>query len=343
MSSFSALYAAYKKCRLGKRYKYEKMAFEENLSSNIYELHHRLAIGTYRISGYTVFKVYEPKEREIKCLYFKDRVVQRSLCDNAIKPYFQNRLVYDNCACQKGKGTHFGLYRVCDFLRSHYNKYGANGWILKGDINKYFYSIDCEKLKAMLFPKIHDDRLKVLLEHIIDSGSENSVGIPLGNQTSQWFALLYLDPLDRLVKEKLRIKYYSRYMDDFVLIHESKEYLKACLAEIKELVESLGLTLNPKTQIFPVRNGVDYLGFHIYLTETGKIVRKLRQNSKKAMKRRLAAMKIQYTKGEIEYAEVKRRLNSWIGHAKHGHTYHLRTHILKDAVFHREAAIKEDL
>ena len=90
-----------------------------------------------------------------------------------------------------------------------------------------------------------------------------------------------------------------------------------CLAEIKELVESLGLALNPKTQIFPIKNGVDYLGFHIYLTETGKVVRKLRRTSKKA-------------------------INSWIGHAKHGHTYHLRKHILKDAVFQRQTAIKED-
>jgi DNA-binding transcriptional MerR regulator len=144
------------------------------------------------------------------------------------------------------------------------------------------------------------------------------------------------------VKEKQRIKYYSRYMDDFVLIHESKEYLKMCLAEIKELVESLGLELNPKTQIFPIKNGVDYLGFHIYLTETGKVVRKLRRTSKKAMMRRLAAMQEQYAKGEVDYKKVKQRINSWIGHAKHGHTYHLRKHILKDAVFQRQTVKEED-
>ena len=318
------------------------MAFEENLSTNIYDIHHRLATGTYRISGYTVFSVYEPKMREIKCLSYEDRVVQRSLCDNVLKPCLRNRLVYDNCACQEGKGTHFGLYRVCGFMREHYNRHGAEGWILKGDIKKYFGSIDCEKLKATLFPKIRDERFKELLNHIIDSGSESGTGIPLGNQTSQWFALLYLDPLDRLVKEKQRIKYYSRYMDDFVLIHESKEYLKKCLAEIKELVESLGLALNPKTQIFPIKNGVDYLGFHIYLTETGKVVRKLRRTSKKAMMRRLAEMKEQYARGEIDYKKVKQRINSWIGHAKHGHTYHLRKHILKDAVFQRQTAKEED-
>jgi len=336
MSDFNALYAAHKKCRLGKRYKREKMAFEENLSANLYELHHRLAAGTYRISGYTVFNVYEPKVREIKCLRYEDRIVQRSLCDNVIKPYFKDRLVYDNCACQQGKGTHFGLYRVCGFLREHYNRHGSNGYILKGDISKYFYSIDCEKLKAMLFPKIRDKRLKALLNHIIDSGSENGVGIPLGNQSSQWFALLYLDPLDRLVKEKQRVRHYSRYMDDFVLIHESKEYLRQCLDEIKTLVESLGLTLNPKTQIFPIKNGVDYLGFHIYLTETGKVIRKLRQASKKGMKRRLAAMIEQYARGEIEYEDIRQRLNSWLGHAKHGHTYRLRVKILQSAVFKKD-------
>jgi hypothetical protein len=206
---------------------------------------------------------------------------------------------------------------------------------LKGDITKYFYSVDCEKLKGMLLPKVRDERIARLLTHIIDGGGERGFGLPLGNQTSQWFALLYLDPVDRLVKERLRVRHYSRYMDDFVLIHTGREYLRQCLDEIRETAGNLGLTLNPKTQIFPVRNGVDYLGFHIYLTETGKVVRKLRKKSKTGMKRALAAYRRKYADGEMEYKDIAQRLNSWLGHAEHGHTWHLRKKIFENAVFTR--------
>lgn len=333
MSAFSALCEAHRKCRLGKRSKPDVMRFEHEANFNLYALHEALKAGTYQIAGYRRFFIREPKVREIQCLAYADRVVQRSLCDNVIKPFFRNRLVYDNCACQEGKGTHFGLYRVCGFLREHYHRHGAKGWILKGDITKYFYSIPCGKLKEMILPRVKDERIRALLTHIIDSGAENGVGVPLGNQTSQWFALLYLDPLDRLVKEKQRIRHYSRYMDDFVLIHEDKAYLRQCLAEIKALVESLGLTLNPKTQIVPIQNGVDYLGFHIYLTETGKVIRKLRQRSKKGMKRRLQVYRRQYAAGELDWPEVRQRLMGWLGHARHGHTWHLQVKILRKAVF----------
>lgn len=197
---FEALYQAYRKARLGKRNKREVQLFELDAGVHLFRLHSELMAGTYRLGGYRTFHVYEPKMREIRCLSFRDRIVQRSLCDNALYPYFKDRLIYDNCACQKGKGTHFGLYRVCSFLRDFYNKHGTDGWILKGDVTKYFYSIDCERLKAMLRPRVRDERLWALLTHIIDSGGdEHSRGIPLGNQTSQWFSLLYLDPLDRMV------------------------------------------------------------------------------------------------------------------------------------------------
>ncbi|MDL2220828.1 RNA-directed DNA polymerase [Eubacteriales bacterium OttesenSCG-928-N14] len=335
MSSFEALQAAHKKARCCKRYKPEVMAFEQDLNTNLITLCRELADGSYRLPPYQTFMVHEPKRREICCLPYRDRVVQRSLCDNVLIPYFAPRLVYDNCACQKGKGTHFGLYRVSGFLREHYHRHGTQGWILKGDITRYFYSIDAQRLKDMVLPRVADGQVNALLEEIINSGAQDGKGIPLGNQTSQWFALWYLDGLDRLVTEKLRVRHYSRYMDDFVLIHPDRDYLKQCLAEIRTHVEGLGLELNPKTQILPVKNGVDYLGFHLYLTDTGQVVRKLRQNSKKNMKRRLEVYKRQYAEGVLDVADVNQRLACWVGHAKHGHTWHLRKEIYRRAVFQR--------
>ena len=126
----------------------------------------------------------------------------------------------------------------------------ADGWVLKCDITKYFYSIQHEPLKRMVRQFIHDRDVLWLVDMIIDS-TENP-GIPIGNQTSQWFAVMYLSGLDHFIKEKLGIRYYGRYMDDFYLIHEDKEYLQYCLREIQAYVARLGLTLNHKTNIFPV-------------------------------------------------------------------------------------------
>ena len=123
----------------------------------------------------------------------------------------------------------------------------------------------------------------------------------MGNQTSQWFALYYLDGLDRLAKEKYRIKYYTRYMDDCIMIHKDKEYLKKCLAGMKDYVEKdLLLEFNEKTQLTAIKNGVDYLGFHFYLSDTGKVIRRLRTRSKRRWKRRLKKFKHQYKEGEVD-------------------------------------------
>jgi len=176
-----------------------------------------------------------------------------------------------------------------------------------------------------------------LLCLIIDSyETTKGAGLPLGNQTSQWFALYYLDVVDRLIKEKLRIKYYVRYMDDFVLLHHDKEYLRDCLNEIQRVCnDDLKIELNNKTQIFPVKNGVDYLGWHFYLSETGKVIRKLRTSNKKRLKRRLRLLQKEYRDWTIDFDAVKRSLVSTHGHLIHGHTYRLRSKLSEKTIFTR--------
>ncbi len=125
-------------------------------------------------------------------------------------------------------------------------------------------------------------------------------------------------------------------MDDFVLIHKDKDYLNNCLKRIKDhLNNDLKLELNKKTQIFPIKNGVDYLGFHSYLTETEKVIRKIRRSSKKRMKRKIKKFKVKYENREMDYEDIKRSVNSWLGHAKHGNTYNLRKSIYKKMIFRR--------
>ena len=138
------------------------------------------------------------------------------------------------------------------------------------------------------------------------------------NQSSQVFALLYLNKLDHLMKEGFRFRYYGRYMDDFYIIHESKDTLRAAWKAISEHLAERGLELNDKTQIFPLRNGLDFLGFHSYLTDTGKVVRKLRRASRERMKRKLRKYKVMYESGAITKEKITESYQSWRSHASHG-------------------------
>lgn len=269
----------------------------------------------------------------------RDRVVQHSICDNVLKPYFEPRLIYDNAACREGKGTRFATDGLTKFMRDFYKEHGTDGYILKFDIRKFFDSIHHEVLKEKLCC-ISDEEVKELLYHIIDSYAKEPEkdelslrGLPLGNQTSQWFALWYLNGLDRLIKERLRIKYYSRYMDDGILIHEDKAYLSLCLKKMTEYVEQeLKLSFNEKTQIFPISQGTDYLGFRFYLTDTGKVIRRLRTSNKKRWKRRLKLYQKQYRQGTKTFEEITRSMKSYQGHLKYGNTYRLRAKVYQSFV-----------
>jgi hypothetical protein len=335
MCDFGRLYAAHKAARRGKRGKAEVIGFEMDLARNLCDLQSALAAKTYSQKGYHHFTIYEPKKRSIFAPSYADRVVQHCLCDNVLAPALEPRLIFDNAACRKAKGTHFALDRFSGFMRDFHRKHGTDGCFLKCDIRKYFENIDHGILKGKLHKVFGDSDVFSLLCLIIDSyENAHGAGLPLGNQTSQWFALYYLDGVDRLVKERLRIKHYSRYMDDFILIHHDKEYLRDCLARIRDFCETeLKLELNDKTQMFPIKNGVDYLGWHFYLTGAGKVVRKLRTSNKKTLKKRLRRLAQDYHDWKIDAEAVKRSMVSTNGHLMHGNTYRLRCKLARETVY----------
>lgn len=320
--SFENLYQAYLYTRNGKRDKSSVIRYSlhalENINYTKLLLHDR----HYNIGEYYEFTVKYPKERIIRAPPFRDRVVQRCLCAQVLTPVIEKHLIYDTYACRIGKGAHAGLNRTEYFFRNHYQKYGQEGWVVKGDISKYFYSIDHDVLKQNLKPLLKEYDVWWLITKIID-GTEGC-GVPLGNQSSQWFANFYLSKFDHFVKEQLHVKHYIRYMDDWVAIVRTKEEAKQILdAMIKFLDVELHLKTNKKTQILPLKNGVDFLGFHMYLTESGKVVRKIRTSSKKAMKRKLKSFKKKYKEGLISEEEIERSYTSWKGHARHGNCYGL--------------------
>lgn len=319
---FENLYRAYRKARRGKRRKEAAAKFEVNLLEALNLLSKQLQTKTYTLSPYNTFKVYEPKERLVMSNSYKDKVVQHALCDNVLEPAFARSFIKDNYASQRDKGTHYGLGRLEEFMRRFYRKNGIDGWVLKCDISKYFYSVRHDALKSLIRKYLYDPDVLWLVDMIIDS-TEGNVGIPIGNQSSQLFALLYLNGMDHYIKEKLGVKYYGRYMDDFYLIHKSKDYLRHCWREIENLVGGLGLSLNSKTNIYPLKNGIDFLGFHTYLTESGAVVRKVRRKSKSNARRKLKKMRYLLDEGRITLEAVQQSYQSWRAHAAKGNCYHL--------------------
>ncbi len=339
MCRFENLYQAHLKSRRGKRCQKDVIAFEMDLGQKLYELQWELLNGKYKPQKYEQFKIYDPKERLIHALQYRDRIVQHTLCDNVIEPFMERHLIFDNAASRKGKGTHFAMNRLSGFLREFYRKHGTEGYFLKYDIRKYFDSIDHEILYALYQRAFGEDsRVCRLIRQFIDSYEcAPSKGLPLGNQTSSWFALYYLDGLDRLIKEKLRVRYYTRYMDDGILVHPDREYLKDCLSQMKAYIEKeRKLEFNQKTQIVPLSQGVDYLGFHFYLTDTGKVIRKLRTSNKKRLKRKLKRYRHAYRNGIMDMEAVSRSLASYRGHLSHGNTYHLQKNIWDHLVLSKQ-------
>ena len=259
----------------------------------------------------------------LKSITFSKSVIQHSLCDNVIMPRLERVFIRDNCAGQKGKGILYGLDRLSEQMQEFHGRYGMTGYILKCDITKFFYNISHDQLKDIVnYHFGYDPDVCWLCNLFIDS--TEGKGLPLGNQINQGFALLYLDGMDKLIKWELGIEYYGRYMDDFYLIHPSKDYLKYCLEVITAYLDTLDLTLNGKTQIFPFKNGVSYLGFHTYITADGKSIRKLKNQNKRNAQKRFVRMAKLVAAGELPMAKFQASYDAWKNHISHGNCYKLR-------------------
>lgn len=317
VTDFGNMYKAFRKAKCGKGYKKSSARFNLAALDGINTLITQLKERTYKVSEYTEFKVYEPKERIIQTTSFKDKVIQHCLCDNVIMPRLERVFLYDNCAGQKGKGTLFGLNRLSEQMEQFRQRYGRSGYILKCDVTKFFYNISHDQMKDIVgYYFGYDPGICWLCELFIDS--TEGKGLPLGNQINQGFALLYLDGMDKLIKYELGIEYYGRYMDDFYLIHPSKDYLKYCLEVITAYLETLDLTLNGKTQIFPFKNGVSYLGFHTYVTSGGHVIRKLKNQNKRNAQRKYLRMAKLVAEGKLDKEKFQDSFNAWKNHISYG-------------------------
>lgn len=313
---YGNLYKAYRKAKSGKKHNSSTAKFEAMSLEGLHMLKEQLENRTYRMNPYNEFKVYEPKERVIKSCSFKDKVVQHCLCDDILHPRLRYEFIKTNYAGQLGKGTHFGMDCLKEHMLEFYNQHGLDGWILKCDITKFFYQIDHEVLKDIVDYYFDDEYTKWLNHLYIDSTA--GLGLPLGNQVAQVYALLMLNGLDHFITGELGIELYGRYMDDFYLIAPSKEYLKHCLDCINQFVASLGLSLNGKTQIVPLKNGILFTGFHHYVTKDGKYIRKLNSTSKRKIYKKLKIWTKLVNEGKMTEQKFYEKYGALKNHMLHG-------------------------
>lgn len=334
--SFENLYQAFRKARRGgKRKKESVAAFELDLEANLWQLHEELRTQTYHPGPYHNFYFQERKRRLISAAPFRDRVVHHALC-NVIEPIFERRFIYDSYACRVGKGTHRALDRAQEFAR-------RRRYVLQCDIKQFFASIDHQVLRSFLAHHIADEQVLWLIDLILASGADvldseykmqwfpgddllaacRPRGLPIGNLTSQHWANVYLDRLDHLVKEELRCHCYLRYCDDSLLFHDEKAQLWDWREAIIEFSHTLRLRLHEeRAVVFPTRTGITWLGFRVF-----PHYRLLRKDNARAFVRRLRRMEEEYVAGRMDAEQVKASIQSWIAHASHGDTYHLRQRI----------------
>jgi retron-type reverse transcriptase len=292
----------------------------KNIKSQLQLLHDQLTNYTFHTAEYRIKKIFEPKERNVYILpYYPDRIVHHAIMQ-VLQPIFDKMFIYDLYSAIPGKGIHAGHERLRKFLKDRdHTKY-----CLKFDISKFYPSIH----HAILFKQIESkikckDTLWLLHDIVYSIGGHKN--LPIGNYLSQYFSNLYLNEFDHWLKEDMQIKYYIRYCDDGVILHEDKEFLKYLLIDItKYLKDNLKLTLNPKTRIFNVNTqGIDFLGYRDFRSYS-----LLRKSAVRTFKMRIKEFETNTDKYQPEH--IISSLMSTYGWAKHCNTHNLLTKYLYD-------------
>ena len=316
---FEALYESAMKCKKGVIWKDSVAHYILNIIEETIKLEEQLKDGSYKPRPQKPFTVNScGKVRTVMGVAFRDRVYQRSLNDNAIYPAMVKSFIYDNGACQKNKGTNFSRERLVCFLQRYYRKHGTKGYVLQCDIKGYYpnmrHDVVEKTFRKQLPPEIHKMACEVMRGQY-----SGEVGYLPGSQMIQIAGISVLNGLDHFIKERLRIKLYTRYMDDFILIHENKEYLEKCREEIVKQLEPMGFELHPKkTRIYSIKEGIKYLGFIYRLTDTGKVVRTVLPKNVKSYRRKLFRLVKLAKKGKISHEKVDECYRSWRAHAEKG-------------------------
>lgn len=316
--SAQALIRAARQSKKSVAWKASVQRYMANLLRNTWDLRKRLLNGMSVVMGFICFTLCERgKMRHIRSVHYKERVVQRSVCDNALVPVLGRSLVYENGASMKGKGIHFHIFLCSRQLHRFYrqNGFSNEGWILQIDFSGYFDNIKHAPLKRMILRSFQDRRLRWLIWQFVKSFGKESLGI--GSQVSQILAVSYPNRIDHYAREVLGLNLAGRYMDDSYYMHSSREYLQYCLEQMLPMFDELGIQLNPrKTQIIPIKR-FTFLKTRFYLTKTGKVVLKPCAASITRNRRKLKAFARMLEHGEMTLDGIINSYASWYGYQSH--------------------------
>ena len=320
--NFNNLYKAMWQCSKNIKWKNSVIKYLHNGLLNTYKLEHELSTGAYHIGGYTKIMIHEPKERKVLAARLKDRNFQRSLCSNYLYHEITRHFIYDNLACQKHKGTSMARERMKVHFIKSYREYGLGGYAYVFDLHNFFGGTSHTVAKQAVKKHVTDTWAAKCVYDIIDS-FDGDCGIGLGSEISQLVELCVLDDLDHMIKEDLHIKHYLRYMDDFVIMHNDKAYLKYCYAKINDWMASHSFQLNTKkTHMVPLTKGFKWLGFYYHMTSTGKIIINLPKKNIRHERRKLKKLCYLCKNGTISKDQLQACFESWKAHAMYGNNHY---------------------
>jgi len=356
------LYVCWRNRTKVKRMTSEAFEFERNAGAELEELAGKIARLTWRPEGYKEFKVFHPT-RTISAPLYPDRIVEYWLTEQFIIPFWKDKVLPNNMACQTDKGPDKAQELVKEALKMCYEKFGTDFWFFQGDMQGYYDNISQDYVK-----KIHEGMNPYgyfLMCNIIDSweetecyakklnpndrfgifNPEGKFGFPKGNLPSQWVGITTLNELDHLISEREDCLFFIRYMDDFIVFFHYKSSCKDCkqFTENYLLENEIGVRLHPKkTAYAPISRGFNFCGWHYRLREDGSVEVKIRQDRKKLKKKQLRAKQKAYAKGRISWDEVKTSMQSTFAHYAHGDTKNLRKYMCNRYKYQRNNATKSN-
>ena len=325
LCSYKNLILAFKKTRKHKTLKPYVIEFEKNLKENLLTLQTELFLHSYKPKPLETFILRDPKTRKISKSDFRDRIVYHAIC-NIIEPIFDRSFIYDSYANRKDKGSIKALKRFDYFKRKVSRNNTRDAFILKADIKHYFEEVNHEILVKIIKKKIKDGNVIWLIKQILNNFNSKTkgVGMSLGNLTSQFFANAYLNELDYFIKYKLKVKYYIRYVDDFVILHNNRFLLECYKDNIKEFLNTVNLELHPnKSKIISLKKGINLLGFRVFYH-----YKLLNKRNIRKVKNNLSKLQYKLDGGNIDYDKVYTIFEGWLAYSKHANTYKLRKKLI---------------
>lgn len=343
LTAWENLVSAYFKCRRRKRYRQPATEFDFAWEENLLRLQRDLLGETYEHGKYYHFHISDPKPRKISAAPFRDRIVHHALV-SILEPIFERQFIFDSYACRVGKGTHRAIRRAQHFQRRF-------EWCLKTDIVRFFPNVDHEILLGILSKRITDERVMQLIRLILRSGegvlAEEATqcwfpgddllavlrpkGLPIGNLTSQFFANVFLDPIDHFIKEHLRLPGYVRYADDLLLFGDSRRMMWDAAGFLSDELCAKRLRLHPnKTHLSPTSLPVTFLGLRVSQNQL-----RLSQQSIQRFSRRVRRQKHAFAQHELEFSDISSSLQAWLAHCSHTNSRGLQKSLARHLCFRR--------